>query len=116
MPTTFWIARQLPAELTPLFGFREETIPERYRDEIQYLYQVEYPDGTPYRVPLLVEYIDDQDAPAVAFVVGDRIELDGIPVTVEDWDSRPIPATTSLPEYTHHQVLVRLPGGEVDGG
>lgn len=109
MPTISWVTRQIPAELVPLFGFRGERIPDEYHDTIEYLYTIEYPDGTPYRMPILVEYIGDQEAPTVAFIVGDTIELNGIPVTVKSWDRGEIPPSGRLNGYAYHQVTVALP-------
>lgn len=109
MPTTYWITEQMPAELVALFGFRDERIPDGYRDEIEYLYVIAYPDGTPYRMPVLVEYVSDLESPAVAFVIGDAIELDGVTVIVKDWKRDGIPSTGTLGGYTHHQVTVAMP-------
>ena len=116
MPTTHWITRQVPAELVPLFGFRGEQIPDEYHEAIEYLCVINYPDGTPYRMPVLVEYISDPEAPPVAFIVGDTIELDGIPVVVKNWDRGKIPAVANLGGYVYHQVTVAPPvTGEGDG-
>lgn len=116
MPTTHWITKQMPAELVPLFGFRDERIPDEYRDEIEYLYTIDYPDGTPYRMSILVEYISDPEEPVVAFVMGDTIELDGASVVVANWESGRVPATSSLGGYTYHQVTVTLPAAEDGDG
>ena len=109
MPQVPWIVRQLPQELFGLFGFRGEEIPESYRDEVEYLYTIAYPDGSPYRMPVLVQYVTDPGEPTVAFVVGDRVTLDETEVVVTDWVSREIPAGGGVDGYTYHQVTVALP-------
>lgn len=110
-PGVAWIVRQIPRELHPLFGFRGEEIPEEYEEEIEYLYEIAYPDGSPYRIPLLVQYLVHTEVPTV-FIIGDRIELDGVLLTVKNHEHSEV--TSGGTRYTHHQVTVALPEA-VDG-
>lgn len=114
MPTVGWITAQLPEELYPLFGFRGEAVPETARDVVEYLYVIKYPDDTDYRMPVLAQYTSDDD-PAVAFVIDDEIELDGIRLVVKEHVSREVKPGGDDPGYTFHQVTVALPGRGEDG-
>lgn len=108
MSTIPWVTRQLPKELYPMFGFRGEEIPRKFRDQIEYMYPLEAPDGSPYPVSILMGYAEEGD-PEVAFVIGDTISLDGVNVIVRDWDMRTIPSSSHFSAFLHHLVLVTLP-------
>lgn len=109
MPTIGWITAQLPEELYPLFGFQGETVPETCRDIVEYLYVLKYPDDTDYRMSILAHYVPEDD-PAVAFIIDDEIELDGIRLVVKEYTSRETRPGGEDPGYTLHQVTVALPG------
>lgn len=103
-----WILERLPAEMHGMFGFRGESHldPDSTRDEIEYTYTVDIPGGT-MKKAILVHYVGDED-PAVAFVIDDVIELDGIRFAVQDWKTRVIPPNSGCRGYTLHEVDVRL--------
>jgi hypothetical protein len=99
-----WILQQLPEELHGMFGYRgEPAFGDDCRDEIDYTYTVGLPDGATMKKAILVQYVPD-DAPVVAFIIDDKIELEGISFTVRNWDSREIPAQHGERAYTHHEV------------
>lgn len=114
MPNVGWITAQLPEELYPLFGFRGEAVPETARDVVEYLYVIKYPDDTDYRMPILAQYTSDED-PAVAFVIDDEIELDGIRLIVKEHVAREVKPGGEDPGYSFHQVTVVLPERSEDG-
>jgi hypothetical protein len=113
MPTIRWITAQLPKELYPLFGFRGEAVPETCRDVVEYTYTLKYPDDTDYPMSILAHYVPEED-PAVAFIIDDEIELDGIRLVVKDHVSREVKPGGGDPGHTYHQVTVALPEA-VDG-
>lgn len=102
-----WILQQLPKELHGMFGYRGEAGFDDCRDEIDYTYTMDLPDGATMKKALLVHYVHE-GAPAVAFIIDDEIKLDGIPFTVVSWDFRDIPARGDEPGYRHHVVDLRL--------
>jgi hypothetical protein len=112
-PNVAWMVNQIPRELHALFGFRGEEIPDVYEAEIEYLYEIAYPNGDPYPKPLLVHYIEHAEVP-VAFIIGDEIDLDGVTMTVKNWTSRDMESPGMDHGYTCHQVTVGLPEA-IDG-
>ena len=105
-----WILQQLPEKLHSMFGYRGETDSEdcrNCRDEVDYTYTVDLPDGATMKKAILVHYVSGS-APVVAFIIGDEIELDGIPFTVLDWEPRHMPPQGGESGYTHHVVDVKL--------
>lgn len=108
MPTIPWVTQQLPAQLYPLFGFRGEQIPEKSSEEIEYLYELKYPDGSLYLIPVLMEYTEEDD-PAVAFIIDGTIRIGGVEVVVKDWSVRAVPPVGGMHPYTYHRVIFTLP-------
>jgi hypothetical protein len=108
-----WISDQIPAELHDMFGYRGEpggTEDDHGQDEIEYQYEIKCPDGTPYRMPILVHYMEGEGIP-IAFIIDEEITLggDGATFLVSDWTSRRIYSGGGEPDYTLHEVVVRLP-------
>lgn len=100
------ILAQIPEELHKLFGVQADLEPEEVDDEIDYFYEVKRPDGSPFNALIYGEYNLPGGLP-VAFVVGDVIELDGVPVRVADYFQESAGRTDSGHECRYWHVMVR---------
>ncbi len=117
VPRERWITDQLPERLAKFFGFRDEPVPDRYHDEVDYTYRIKYPDGSPYELPILAHYLND-GVPA-AFIIGSTVDLDGEPFRVVDFRSSRYTETMSASgepfPYVHWEVRVVPAAGGVCG-
>lgn len=104
-----WILERLPKELHGLFGARQEPSldDEDVSDEIQYTYTFDIPGGGTMKKALLVECVPD-GSPAVVFLIGDTVEVDGVPLVVRTWDTRDVSSQNGLRGYRVHQVDTTL--------
>jgi hypothetical protein len=112
-PHVAWIVNQLPRELHGMFGFRGEEVPEKYDEEIEYVYKIAYPDGSAYLKSLLVEYISGRGIPT-GFIIDDEIDLDGVRMIVKNHLQRDVQSGGEGSAYVYHRVTVDLPE-DVDG-
>lgn len=109
-----WLHDQIPEVMHGMFGCREgDNMPEVITEEIQYVYEVEVPDGEGYPSyqPVLVHYLEPGD-PVVAFILDDEIELDNLKFIVRKATSEQIPGRYGIPPYTLWTVVVELPEKE----
>jgi hypothetical protein len=115
-PRERWITDQLPEGLMKFFGFRNEPMPDRFHDEVNYTYRIKYPDDSPYELPILARYLTD-GIPA-AFIIGSTVELDGEPFRVVDFRSSRYTDSTSESgpfPFVHWEVRVVPAAGGVCG-
>lgn len=75
------ILEQIPETLRGLYGEQADPEPEEFSDEIDYLYEIKRPDGSPFEALLYCEYVLPGETPVVHVIDG-CIELDGIAVEV----------------------------------
>jgi hypothetical protein len=105
----------IPDELHPLFSNEQESAePDEVTDVVDYLYTVHRPDGSSDAVPVYREQCRPEDLP-VAFILGSRIELDGIGVEVVDCTRESIEDGWTDERYMYWRVTVRLPERGSDG-
>ncbi|MFE0472411.1 hypothetical protein ACFW2V_12425 [Streptomyces sp. NPDC058947] len=100
------ILAQIPEELHKLFGVQADPEPEGVDDEIDYFYEVKRPDGSPFNALIYGEYNLAGGLP-VAFVVGDVIELDDVPVRVTSYSQESADRTLSVRDHRYWRVMVR---------
>lgn len=108
VPREKWILDQLPEEVTGFFGFRGENTPDRFGDLVDYYCTIKYPDGSTLKYPVLVHYLAEDGVPVV-FIIGETVELDGIPFKVVDYDSKRHTECTDAGDpftYTYWEVRV----------
>lgn len=106
------ILEQIPEELRGLYGEQDDPELEEFSDEIDYLYEIKRPDGSPFEALLYCEYVLPGDTPVV-YTVDGRIELDGIEVEVVKSDLFPKGIEGDGRRYW--RVVVRLPERGSDG-
>lgn len=113
MPREKWILDQLPEMLKGFFGYRDEYIPDRFCEAIDYTYWISYPDGSGYDKEFLIHYLVDNEVPT-AFIIGDTVILDGVPFRVLDYTSERQADCTNAGDpfsYTYWRVRVVPAGG-----
>lgn len=95
-----------------LYGEQTNPEPEEFSDEIDYLYEIKRPDGSPFEALLYCEYVLPGETPIV-YSAGGCIELDG--VAVEVVKSELFREGIEGDGRRYWRVVVRLPERGSDG-